>query len=205
MSQQLQNLIDKIKKEGVDQASELSRSIEAQARQKAEEIIQQAKQEAQEIIANAQAEQQKLSQVTHIALKQAARDAILNLRKAIDETLQKIILRNVQASLPAQSLGEIIRAAISNYLQNVSSSDGAIISVSDKDFAKLQDGFIAELKSELKKSLVLKSNADIGAGFTISFDSGKSFFDFTDVSLADYLASSVNAQLAALLKESVKS
>lgn len=201
MSEPLQNLIEKIKKEGVEQAEDLSRSIEAAAHKKAQQIIAQAQKEADEIITSAQQQQQKLSQTTHIALKQASRDMILNLRKEINATLQKIITLDVKTSLTAQNLAAIIGDAVCGYLKNAPADQGVVIGVSPDDFKKLRDGFLAELKDRCKQPLVLQPGENISGGFTISFDGGKSFFDFTDESLAAYLAASVHVDLAELIKE----
>jgi V/A-type H+-transporting ATPase subunit E len=203
MSQQLQDLIDKIKKEGIQEAQDLSRGIEEQAHKKAQEIIAQAKGQAQKILSDAQAQQQKLADVTHMALKQAARDTLLNLHKEIDAILQRIIARNIEQALTSENLAGIIKEAVRGYLQNASLSQNVDVVVSHKDLKALQGDLMAQLKDQIKQPIILKSNDDVGAGFTISFDSGKSFFDFTDVSLAQYLSGSVKAELAALLKESI--
>ncbi len=202
MSQQLQDLIEKIKKDGVDEASALSRDIEMQARKKAEQIIAQANQQAQEITLEAQAQKQKLMDATQVALKQAARDMLLNLRKEIKATLENIIAADVQSSLTSENLARLIEEAVRGYLQNATIQD-IILKVNSKDLKVLQNGFLSELQTKLKQNLTLKPSDSMAAGFTISFDSGKSFFDFTDKSLAEYLAGFVNVQLALLLKETV--
>ncbi len=201
MSEPLQNLIEKIKKEGVEQAQDLGRSIEEAAHKKAREIIAQAKTQADEIIANAQAQEKKISEVTRIVLKQASRDMMINLRKEINATLKKIIALDVKTSLTAQNLAAIIGDAVCGYLKNSPADQEVVVGVSPDDFKKLRDGFLAELKDRCKQPLVLQPGENISGGLTISFDGGKSFFDFTDESLAAYLAASVHADLANLIEE----
>ncbi len=206
MSEQLQDLIEKIKKEGVQKADELGRSIEAQARQKADEIIRQANVSAGQIIGQAQAERQKMMDSARIALKQASRDVLLNLRKEIDATLRKIIARDVGRALTPDNLAGIIHEAIAGYFKHQPSGHSEVaIVLSAHDLKNLKDGFVAELKEKLKHPVTLKSASHISAGFTISFDGGKSFFDFTDESLAEYLSVYLNAEVAKILKESLKS
>lgn len=205
MSQQLQDLIDKIKKEGIQEAQGLSRGIEEQAHKKAEEIVAQAKKQAQKIIDEAQIERQKLLDVTHMALKQAARDTILNLHKEIDVTLRKIIVQDVNQSMAPEYLAGIISEAVSSYLKNVSTQQDIDIVVSAQDLKKLKDGFLTKLKEQFKQSITLKSKDNIRAGFMISFDKGKSSFDFTDESLVEYLSGSLNSEMAGILKAVVKS
>ena len=65
----------------------------------------------------------------------------------------------------------------------------------------MEDHFIAKLKKELKQPIQFESDDDMETGFAISYDSGKSSFDFTDKSLAKYLSQYLNARVAELVKE----
>ena len=59
------------------------------------------------------------------------------------------------------------------------------------------------LKKKVKEPIVFKTSDEISKGFTISFDGGKSSFDFTDESLAQYLGRFLNSQVAQLVKDSL--
>ncbi len=82
----------------------------------------------------------------------------------------------------------------------IQESGEVIVSLSEQDFKKLEKEFLGKLKVELKKSITLKPKEDIHAGFTLSFDAGKSCYDFTDSSLAEYLSLRLEPKLAELLK-----
>ena len=71
----------------------------------------------------------------------------------------------------------------------------------EQDKIKLEGHFLNKLKGELKKGIELRGQADIQAGFIISFDSGKSHFDFSDKALAQYLGSYVKPKVAEILRE----
>jgi V/A-type H+-transporting ATPase subunit E len=203
MSQQVQELIDKIKKEGIAEAEQRAQGIEREAHKKAEDIISQAQRHAQDLIAGAKEEGRKLQEAAQTAVRQASRNMILNLRKEIEETLRRIVSQKVAQGLTPDVLVEIIREAVKGYLQNNARAGDSIVTLSRKDLPRLRDGFVAELKEKLKSPLTLKAADDIGAGFTISFDAGRSCFDFTDASLAEYLSGYLNAEVALLLKEAV--
>ena len=68
------------------------------------------------------------------------------------------------------------------------------------DLEKLQKGLMAKLQQDVKKGVTFQST-EIAKGFTISFDGGKSYFDFSDASLAEYLSAALNPEVANLLKE----
>ena len=106
---------------------------------------------------------------------------------------------SVRQALTANELTKILHSLIAdNVKQNKSN---IIISVSKEDLTKLEKGFLAELKEEVKKGITIKSSEDILAGFLISYDAGKSYFDFTDKALADYLGQYLKPELAKFIKE----
>ena len=78
-----------------------------------------------------------------------------------------------------------------------------ISSRAEKDLKKLKEGFLAKLKDQVKHPIQFQLAQDFGYGFTISFDNGRSCFDFTDKSLAEFLSQYLNQELSLLLKESI--
>ncbi len=69
-----------------------------------------------------------------------------------------------------------------------------------EDLNKLRKTLISKLKDRLKDGIEFKPSPTINAGFSISFDKGKSFFDFTDEGLTEVLCAYLNPELARLLK-----
>ena len=204
MPQQLQELIDQIKKEGIQAADNKAREIETEAQKKARALIEQAQAQASQLIARAQEECQKRTQATQMALKQAGRDMLLELKREIKHTLEKVVLLDISEALAPQTLAHILEVLIKKFPEQVSDHLDIRVVLSPSDLEKLKKGFIEKLKHELKKPIELRSSEDIQAGFTISFDGGKSSFDFTDRSLAEYLSVFLNPEVASLLKEAAK-
>ena len=200
MSQHVQELIDKIKTEGVQAADQRAKEIEDNAQTDAQRIIADAQVQAKRIIADAQAQAQRTHESTEMALKQLARDILLALKKEIEGVLQKVISMKVKDSLSPERLSEIIGEVIRGSVKaNLADNDIEVI-LSAGDIEKLKDGFIAKLQKEIKQPITFKSSDGISSGFTISFDEGKSCFDFSDESLIEYLSSYLNTQVASLLK-----
>jgi vacuolar-type H+-ATPase subunit E/Vma4 len=46
----------------------------------------------------------------------------------------------------------------------------------------------------------VQPSEDISSGFIISYDQGKSYFDFSDKALAEYIAGYLKPQLSEILK-----
>ncbi len=205
MAQQIQELINKIKSEGLDAAKTTAQEIESQAQQKAKDIVAQAESEAQLILAKAKEENQKNKESTRMALQQAARDMLLSLRKEIEYVLGRLVSVKVSESLSSDQLSDFIKVAIKAFVSKNSQTQDVKVSLSVKDLERIKKGFISKLKDEIKKPITLQSTEDIGKGFTMSFDEGKSCFDFTDESLVEYIEAFVNQDVSELLKEAVAS
>ncbi len=204
MTERIQELIDKIKDEGIQAAEAQGREIEAQAQKRADEMIAQARKEAARIVSEAQTESQKTRDVVESALKQASRDMLLRLRKEITKTLESIMIKDIRESLSPEVMAELIQKIASGYLNNAQAGD-IQVALSGEDLKKLEQGFLNKLERALKQPLLLRSADNIRSGFTISFDQGKSCFDFTDESLAEFLGQYLNERVAEILKTAVKS
>lgn len=198
MAEELKNLIEKIQEEGVRAAEEKARGIENQAQQEAKGIIENARREAEAIIADAKEKAAKETEAGRLALKQAARDIIISLRKEIIATLDKVIASAVKDALGPAELVKILNALIVE--QGQKSHKEIVITLSKEDYQKVEKGFIGSLTQELKKGIALRASEDVYAGFLISFDAGLSHFDFTDQALTDYLSAYVKPKLTEILK-----
>ena len=108
MSQQIQELIDKIKSEAIAATQEKNKEMESQAKIKAQSIVDQAKAEAAQLIEKAMEGCKKREESTLTALKQAARDTILELRKEITRILNSVISTSVRDALTPDALAGIL-------------------------------------------------------------------------------------------------
>jgi V/A-type H+-transporting ATPase subunit E len=196
--EEIKELIAKIQKEGVQAAEEKARQIENEAHKTAADILHKAKAEAEKIIRETKENCSQMQAAGHNSLKQAGRDMLLSLKKEINVTLERVILKEIRHALNSEELQKIIISLIKQHSQK---ENAAIeILLSPEDLKNLEGSLLEKLKGELKKGLVLKPSQDILAGFSISFDGGKSYFDFTDASLAEYIANYLKPQLAEILK-----
>ncbi len=199
MAEEIKDLIEKIQNEGVKVAEEKARSIEEAARQKAREILEKAGSQAAGLIAEAKEQNARLEASTQAALRQAGRDFILGLKKEINGLLDKLITLRLRQALNPEEMAKIIPALIKDYRGK---TDGeAIISLKKEDLEEMAAGFLSELKEEIKKGITLKPSEDILGGFIISYDGGKSYFDFTDQALAEYISAYLAPKLSQILKE----
>ena len=199
MAEQIKDLIEKIRKEGVEAAEDNAKEIKKEAVQKAAEIIEKATVEAYNIIAAAKEEVAKTQQNAKALLTQAARDMLLSLRKEILATLDKLVIADIRQALTPEELVKLITILVKeNYARE---SGDIVISLSKEDFEKLGKGFVERLKEQTKLGIVLKPSQDILGGFIISYDGARSHYDFTDKALAEYIGNYLKPALKEILKD----
>lgn len=202
MAEELKDLIDKINEEGVKAAEEKAKAIEEEARLRAEAIIEKAEKESSSIISDAKDKAKRLEESTRSSLRQAARDLLLSLRKEINAMLDNLLISHVHKALGPEEMAKLIISMIKDYAQK--NHGGAVITLKVEDMEKFERSILSELRAEAKKGVTLKASDDIRGGFRISYDEGKSYYDFTDQAIADYLGSYLKPRLAEIFKETAQ-
>lgn len=200
MTEDIKSLIEKINQEGIKQAEEKARKIEEEARRQADEICAKAKKEADRLIFEAKEEIARKDEKERVLLAQAGRDLLLSLRKEINAMLQRTIISEIQHALNPDSLVKIILEMAKAQAHH---KDDIVVTLQKEDLEVLEREFLGKLQEQIKKGVVLKTSQDIRAGFTISFDGGKSYFDFTDKALAEYIGQQLKPKLAKILESAI--
>ncbi|MCK9430186.1 MAG: V-type ATP synthase subunit E family protein [Candidatus Omnitrophica bacterium] len=197
MAQEIKDLIAKIQTEGIQVAQTQAAQIKADAEKDATKIIAEAKARAEKIVEQAKTEAKKADDSTRAALEQAGRDLLISLRQEIIAMLERLIKSDLRQALSPEELAKIIGFLIKNAPLSLGSQ--IIVSLSQQDKDKLESGMLKQLVEETKKSVVLKSAEGLDSGFIISFDDGKSIFDFSGQALTDYISGSLRPELNKIL------
>lgn len=198
MAEELKNLIEKIQEEGIKSAEEKARAIEEKALIHADEIINKAKKESRDIIAKAKQDADKTESAARVTLDQTARDFLISLRKEIGLTLDRVTLAEIQGALTAHELADVITTLIKECAK--CGENNITVTLNKKDVERVEKALISGVREELKKGMTVRSSEDVIGGFTISFDGGKSHYDFSDKALAEYIGLYVHPKLGDLLK-----
>jgi len=196
MTQEIKDLIAKINEEGVKAAEVKAKEIEDLARERADEIVKKAKADAEKLIIQAKDEIVRMQDSSLVLLKQAGRDLILSLKTEINAVLERLIVSGVRQALNTEELTGILTALIKNH----SGKGNIVITLSAEDAHTLEKVFLDGLREEVKKGIALRPSEDIQAGFIVSYDNGKSSFDFSDKGLAEYIGSCLKPTLKEILQ-----
>ncbi len=193
MTMELKNLIDKIKKDGVEQAENEAAKIVTDANNQAKNIIDQAQKQSQDIIAKAQKEAESFKVSSEQALKQAARDSLLTLRGRVTEFFARVVKKNVQDELNPTVLQDIILQAVEHCIKKGIMDIEVVVSAADKQ--ALEKRLFSSLRKEAREKVLLKAGNGIEKGFRIGERDKNSYLDFTDQAIAEGFKRYLNPKL----------
>ena len=199
MDVQLQELIDKIKKDGVAAAEKESAKIIANSEKKAEAIIAEAQSKAAGIIKSAQSETKKMEKASEEAIIQAGRNMLLSFKDALIGELNGLIQDGTEKALSKDVLGKLVPETVKAWAKNSDASELSVL-LSEKDLKALEKSLTTALKTEIKKGLEIKPDKTLSAGFRIGVKNGAAFYDYSAESLAEMFSAYLNPKVAALMK-----
>ncbi|MDR2096211.1 MAG: V-type ATP synthase subunit E [Treponema sp.] len=206
MDIQVQELIEKIKKDGIEFASEEAARLKSQAETDAKRIVEAGRKEAEGIVAKAKTDAEKSEKAGIAALEQASRNLVLAFKGEIETLLGKLVVQDVTSSYNEDMLKTVLPELLKVWAVKGSSSGGDSLDLilSEADLQKLRAYFNERLSNELKKGVELKADRNLGAGFRIANKDGSAYYDFSAESVAELLSAYLNPRLADILKRSVK-
>jgi V/A-type H+-transporting ATPase subunit E len=202
MDIQVQELIDKIKRDGIESASEEAARIKREAEAEAKQIVEAAKKEAGEIVTKGKQDAERSEKAGVAALEQASRNLVLAFKGEIQALLDKLVAEQVGKTYDDDILKKVIPELIKAWPGK--KTDALSVLVSEASLTKLKTSFKTKLSAELKKGLELKSDRNIAGGFRIAYKDGSAYYDFSADSVAEMLCAYLNPHLAEILKASVK-
>ena len=188
----LNDLIQKIKSEGIEEAESKSEEIIKEARLAASEILHKARQEAASITEEADENIRKKEGISKMALEQAARDIILSIRTSLTGIFNSLIKKEYQNVLSGKTLETVLVKIIEGWQKNEMGDADIELILSESDRDTLFEGFLSKLKEEIKSGIELKVHPDIEGGFRVGMKDRHVYYDFTDEAIADVLAEYLN-------------
>ncbi len=197
MEIQVEQLISKIKNEGIKAAEDNAEKIIQDAEQKAESIIKDAEKKAVEITAAAQADALRFENSAKASVKQAGRDVILTVRKNLSDIFDRLLKTETDKALTANVMEEIIVNTINKW--DKTETGNFIIEIPEKDSDTLQKVLTSRLSEEIKNGLEIKTAKNMEKGFFISSKDGSAYFNFSDEGIAEALSEYLNPKLATLI------
>ena len=190
MAEELQSLIEKINRDGVEKANAEAERIVSAAKEQASALLKSAKDEAAKQAAEAAKKADESAAHAQETMKQSARDAIKSVQDAVQKALEKLLTADVETALadPATAtavVGDAVRELVGT----------GEVTAGPKIAAALK----AQLASQPNFTVVLDET--LGAGFTVKLDGGRVEYDFTAATIAAELSKRLRPDLAKLMQQ----
>ena len=199
MDVQLQELIDKIKKDGVASAESSAATIIAEAEKKAASIVSDAEDKAQKIVKTAKAETEKFEKASVDAIKQASRNLLISFTDGINAELTALIQAETEKAYSADLLKKLIPETVKNWASKTEADELCLL-LSEKDLKALEKGLLTALKDSVSKGLTIKADDSMTTGFRIGTKDGVAFYDFSSEAVAELFSAYLNPRTAEILK-----
>ncbi len=203
MEIQLQELLERIRSEGVETAKQQAEEIIRKAQSEASEILNRAKKEAEEAQDEAARRIESMEAASRESLLQASRDAMIALKQSVQRFLDAAIRADVAAAFDEKMAEQVIPEVL-KALALGQAGDVEVLLPPDL-MKKIDASLSARLSVELSKGVTLKPYPSIDAGFRVAQAGSAAQYDFSAESLAQILSARVNALLSEYLKEAAGS
>lgn len=187
MAEDLQSILEKINRDGVERADREAKRIVDEAKAAAAELVAKARQEAEALRTAAEKDAVASAERSAETLRQAARDTVLSVEGAVTATLEKLLVAHVDAALSDPATV----AAIAAEEVRAFAMRGEIVAP-----ARLAQALGSQLAASKEFTVVTDETA--GTGFTVKLENGRVEHSFTGETVARELKRRLRSDLAAL-------
>jgi V/A-type H+-transporting ATPase subunit E len=205
MADELQQLIERIQQEGLAKAEGEARRIVDEARAQAETLRRDAETQARDIVEAAEREAKTFAERGGKALDQAARDVILSVHQAVNDTFQALVRQTVGEALTLDTLKQMMVKVVEGYCAGQGQCSEIDLIVSPRDQQPLVDFFLKSYREAIDKGIEIHADAGVVKGFRVSLEGEHLHHDFTQQEIAAAMGRLLRPRLAEILKRSAQS
>lgn len=190
MAEELQQLLEKIQREGVDKANAEAKAIVDKAKAEAKAIVDKANAEAAAATAKAEADAKAFAERANTTIRQAARDTVLEVKDGVGRLFDGLLAQDVKSAL-ADSAATLAADAIKAL------SAGADTQVAAN--AQLAEALRAQFAADAAKGVTVVTDEAVGTGFSVRLDGGRVEHDFSEKAITAALAKKLRPDLAKIV------
>ncbi len=201
MADELQALLDRIDRDGIKKAETEQIRIIGEARDEAADIVAKAHEEADAIVAAAKAASATLQEKGEQALRQSARQVMLEVRAELERRVSQAATALMRETLRGDGLAQVVATLCQSYLEKNGSTDELKVLLPAADLVVVEGAVKARLAASLQERVTLAPSPELSAGFRLAFRGSDVVYDFSDEALAESLAAHVSPAVAAALTD----
>lgn len=179
MDNKLQELTDKLYKEGLSKGKEEGEAILAKAQSKAAEIVEAAQKKAEEIIKKAENDAKDYQVKVEGDVKMAATQSIQSVKREIENLMLNGMIGGKATS--ALSSADFVKEIITSVAKNFNSQESVDLELTlPENLRNELEPFVNdELAKSLSNGVTAKFSGKIGGGFRIAPKDGSYYIDLT--------------------------
>lgn len=200
MAEELQHLIDRIRREGVETGEQEAQGIVRRAKEQAAGIVSDARAQAKGLVEAAERDAQAFVERGKKTLEQAARDLLITIGGEVGKVVEGIVDRKVGEALTPEAMGQMLIRIAEEYAKNGGTQDLRVL-VGEGDLAALRGYVAKEYGDRLAVGLDIESDREIFKGFRVGVKGGQVFHDFSKDAIAESLANFLRPEMAELVKK----
>jgi len=194
MTEDLQQLLEKIQREGIDKAQAEANSILDKAKKDSAALIATAKAEAEKIKKEAQAEAEAYAVRAGETISQSARDILLHVEKSVTAMMENLLQKDINTALSSEeTAASLVQEAVKTYMTG---NDRIEISAAEK----MTEALRTRLAGMAADGVTVVTDSTTGSGFRVKLAEGRIEHDFTGAAVADAIAKQLRPGLAEYLK-----
>ena len=181
MAEELQQLLEKIQRDGVDKANAEAKAILDKANAEAKAIVEKAKEEAAATTAADRAKE---------TIGQAARDTVMEVKNGVNKLFEGLLARDVNAALADNAA-----ALAADAVKALAAGSDAQVAAN----AQLAEALRAQLAANAAKGVTVVTDETVGTGFSVRLDGGRVEHDFSEKAITAALAKRLRPDLAKIV------
>lgn len=199
MADELQSLIERIQREGVEKAEADAAAIVTRAKTKALEIVKAAEAQAQVLLKQADADAQVYTERSTITLTQAARDVLIAVGQGLESILNEVVCQQVGKALSPETLKAMLIRIAQAYAKRGMTENRLTVLLSPDDQQSLTRLVEAGVRDTMGQGVDLHADDRIVKGFWISIREGHVVHDFTQAAIAEAIGALLKPHLAEIV------
>lgn len=201
MAEELQSLLEKIQRDGIEKAAAERDEMLKNAKAEADAIIAAARAEADKMRADAANDADALKKRAESAIRQAARDVLLELKSELQRRVAAITRSRLDEALSGQFIADLVREIATAVLADpAKAASGKLeVMVAPAKCDELVKLLTASAGADLVEKVTIFPNTAAGRGLKISVEGNEVFFDFSDTALTEMICEYAGTRVSAVI------
>ncbi|MDZ4197980.1 MAG: ATPase [Kiritimatiellia bacterium] len=204
MAEELQYLIERIRKEAIEKSQAEADRILAQAKEKAAALVKEAEAKAKARLESAETDSQKFVQHAERTLEQAARDLLISVGQGVENILRDIVAETTKDALDLETVRKMMLTLAQAYSERDGAESRIEFLVPEKEQEQLVQYFSGKYAEKLAGGITVHAESGIHQGFRISLTNGAVSHDFTREAVAESLSGFLRPHLAEIIHRAAR-